>query len=124
MAILNLNGKEIETRIGYKQLKKLETYYPGLSFEQVIAGTLSNPSLSDLERVIYISLVGTDMTVEEFGEELDTAFNSQTLTFEELIDILDKSVDESVFLKGLLETKTETEKKADSKAELKKAKVI
>lgn len=121
MTKLTLNKKEIEMRIGYKQLKTLESYYKGLSFEEILSVALANPTLTDIEKVVYVSLQNPEFTLLEFGDVLDEAFNSEEITFDGLIDALFEAVDTSVFLKTMAEKKEKEKKAATKKTELKKA---
>lgn len=122
MATITLNKNEYNLRLGYKELKKLETFYPGRSFHDILEALGVNPTIHDLEIMVFVSLQKPGINLEEFSDLLGDEFENEEsdFSFDKLLDGFMKAVDESVFIKRL---QTEGEQVAKKK-NLKKVKAI
>lgn len=122
MATITLNQKDYTLRLGYKQLKKLETFYPGRSFHDILEALSVNPTIHDLEIMVFVSVHDAKLSLDEFSNLLGDEFEREEsdFSFDKLLDAFMAAVDESVFIKRL---QTEGEQAAKKK-NLKKAKVI
>ena len=118
MTVLQINGKEYPLRLEYKELKKFESIFNGRSFMEIINVIGKNPSLTDLETLIFGAIQDENLTREQFGNLLDDALSNPDsgLTFEILMNKLMETVENSVFIQGM---QTQQEKETQ-KAELKK----
>ena len=122
MTVLNLNGKEYTLRLEYRELRRLEEQYNGRSFTEIISVLGENPSLIDMETMIFVSIQDKTMTRDQFVEQLDAALSDPEsgLSFDKLLNTFKQAVDQSVFI-GNLQKQQEAETK---KAQLKKKKAI
>ena len=111
MTILNIKGKEYPLRLEYKELKKFESIFNGRSFMEIINVIGKNPSLTDLETLIFGAIQDQDLTRDQFGELLDDALSDPDsgLTFEKLMNSFMQAVESSVFIQGM-QTQAEKEK--------------
>lgn len=122
MTVLTLQGRDLKLRLEYKELRRLEESYNGRSFMEIIDVLGKNPSLFDMESLIFIAIQDKDLTRAEFVDLLDAELSDpdSDLSFDQLMNIFMKAVDSSVFMQNL-QKQQEAEKK---KAELKKKKAI
>ena len=122
MTVLTLQGRELKLRLEYKELRRLEESYNGRSFMEIIDVLGKNPSLFDMESLIFIAIQDKDLTRAEFVDLLDAELSDpdSDLSFDQLMNVFMKAVDSSVFMQNL-QKQQEAEKK---KAELKKKKAI
>ena len=118
MTILEIKGKEYPLRLEYKELKKFETVFNGRSFMEIINVIGKNPSLTDLETLVYGAIQDENLSREQFGDLLDDALSDPDsgLTFEILMNKFMQAVESSVFISGM---QTQQEKE-QQKLELKK----
>ena len=122
MTVLTLQGRDLKLRLEYKELRRLEESYNGRSFMEIIDVLGKNPSLFDMESLIFIAIQDKDLTRAEFVDLLDAELSDpdSDLSFDQLMSVFMKAVDSSVFMKNL-QKQQEAETK---KAELKKKKAI
>ena len=114
MAILKIKDKEYTLRLEYRELKRFETIFNGRPFMEIINMIGKNPSLTDMETLIYGAIQEKELSREQFGELLDDALSDPEsgLTFESLMDAFVQAVESSVFIKGMEKQQKEAEKAA------------
>ena len=114
MAILKIKDKEYTLRLEYRELKKFEATFNGRPFMEIINMIGKNPSLTDMETLIYGAIQEKDLSREQFGELLDDALSDPEsgLTFESLMDAFVQAVESSVFIKSMEKQQKEAEKAA------------
>jgi hypothetical protein len=116
MVKLKLDGKEYELRLGYKQMKELERLNPGQGFEKTISSIFgSGLSFGNMEKFVYLCFKDPDFTEAEFEDKLDASFESEELTFEEYTNTLTELVEESVFMKTMMERGSKAQTEAERK---------
>lgn len=117
MAILKIKDKEYTLRLEYRELKKFETIFNGRPFTEIINMIGKNPSLTDMETLIYGAIQEKELSREQFGELLDDALSDPDsgLTFESLMDAFLQAVESSVFIRGMEKQKEAAEKEAQLK---------
>lgn len=122
MTVLTLDGKEYTLRLEYRELRRLEEQYNGRSFTEIISVLGENPSLIDMETMIYVSLQDKTLTREQFVDLLDAELSKPEggISFDELLNKFKAAVDQSVFIQNL-QKQQEAETK---KTQLKKKKAI
>lgn len=122
MAVLKIKNKEYILRLEYRELKRLEAIFNGRSFMEIINVLGTNPSITDLETLIFVGIQDKTITRDQFSELLDDVLSDPDsgLTFDALLNIFAEAVENSVFIKGM-EAQAAAETK---KAELTKQKVI
>ena len=118
MAILKIKDKEYTLRLEYRELKKFESIFNGRPFTEIINMIGKNPSLTDMETLVFGAIQDKELTREQFSDLLDEALSDPDsgLTFEKLMDTFLEAVENSVFIRGM-EKQQEKETKA---AQLKK----
>lgn len=114
MAILKIRDKEYTLRLEYRELKRLETLFNGRPFTEIINVIGTNPSLTDMETLIYGAIQDKDLTRAQFGELLDDALGDPEsgFTFDSLMNGFLQAVENSVFIKGMEQQKEAAEKAA------------
>ena len=122
MTVLTLQGRDLKLRLEYKELRRLEESYNGRSFMEIIDVLGKNPSLFDMESLIFIAIQDKDLTRAEFVDLLDAELSDpdSDLSFDQLMNVFMKAVDSSVFMQNLQKQQAAEKKKA----ELKKKKAI
>ena len=113
MAVLKIKNKEYLLRLEYRELKKFESTFNGRPFSEIMNMLSENPSLTDMETLVYGAIQDKDLTREQFGDLLDDALSDPDsgLTFEILMDTFLEAVENSVFIRGM-----EKQKKKETKA--------
>lgn len=114
MAILKIKDKEYTLRLEYRELKRFETIFNGRPFTEIINMIGKNPSLTDMETLIYGAIQEKELSREQFGELLDDALSDPDsgLTFESLMNAFVQAVESSVFIRGMEKQQKEAEKAA------------
>lgn len=115
MAVLKIKGQEYILRLEYRELKKLETIFEGRSFMEIINILGENPSITDLETLMYVSLQDKGISRQQFSDMLDDALSDENsgLSFDGLLDIFMQAVENSVFIRSLEKQQAAENKKAE-----------
>ena len=117
MAILKIKDKEYTLRLEYRELKKFEAVFNGRPFTEIINMIGKNPSLTDMETLVFGAIQDKDMTREQFSDLLDDALSDPDsgLSFDKLMQAFLEAVENSVFIRAMEKQQQEAEKVAELK---------
>ena len=117
MAILKIKDKEYTLRLEYRELKKFEAVFNGRPFTEIINMIGKNPSLTDMETLVFGAIQDKDMTREQFSDLLDDALSDPDsgLSFDKLMQAFLEAVENSVFIRAMEKQQQEAEKAAELK---------
>ena len=112
MAILKIKDKEYTLRLEYRELKKFEAIFNGRPFTEIINMIGKNPSLTDMETLVFGAIQDKDLTREQFSDLLDDALSDPDsgLSFDKLMQSFLEAVENSVFIRAMEKQKEAAEK--------------
>jgi len=108
---IKLDGKTYPLKFGYAEMRRIEDDFPGRGFSDIIQDLFSDMRFDNLEYLLFVLMVEPDFDRAELTDKLDRSFETEEITFEDYVNLVTKTITDSVFMKSMkaMQEKKKTE---------------